>query len=82
MAPLSFLYEILLQSVSQICNKVGARHGFRVEDMEKKVFYETPVVEVLEARVEKGFAGSNLPAMPEQTTGTEQMVVGQNFIFN
>lgn len=43
--------------------------------MKKKLLYETPVVEVLEARVEKGFAGSG----PSSNTGTQPIGGGNNY---
>lgn len=51
--------------------------------MKKKVLYLAPVVEVLDARVEKGFAGSGeQPDSPESNNGTERMTEGQSYLFS
>ncbi|MCQ2274983.1 MAG: hypothetical protein MJZ86_09350 [Bacteroidales bacterium] len=45
--------------------------------MKKKLLYETPVVEVLDARVEKGFAGSgDGTGNPDNTPGTQPLDEG------
>lgn len=41
--------------------------------------YETPVVEMLEAKVERGFAGSANTPEPQ---GTEQLTEGNSYIFS
>lgn len=46
-----------------------------------KKTYIQPTIEVMEAKIEKGFAGSNLVPEP-QTTGTEAFSVGQNYVFS
>ena len=70
-------FDFQLQSLSQICNRSWARHGSRAGKMKKKLLYETPVVEVLDARVEKGFAGSgDGTGNPDNTPGTQPLDEG------
>lgn len=47
--------------------------------MRKKI-YETPVAEVLEAHVEKGFMGSgdNTPNIPDGPHGTQPLTEGES----
>ncbi len=47
--------------------------------MKKKVHYETPIVEVLEAHVEKGFMGSGdrNPNNPNDGHGTQSLTEGE-----
>lgn len=74
MAPLLVFLSNLDANQSQICTKVK---------MKKKELYLAPVVEVLDARVEKGFAGSGeQPDSPESISGTEQLTEGQSYLFN
>lgn len=45
-----------------------------------KKSYEKPIVEVMDARVEKGFAGSNAPTSPEfNSQGTQDLYVGEEY---
>lgn len=53
--------------------------------MKKKVLYEAPVVEVLDARVEKGFAGSIISSNPESQNngyGTQALSDGNTYLWN
>lgn len=50
--------------------------------MKKKIHYETPVVEVLNARVEKGFAGSGTNNDPEPEQGTQPLADGGTYYWN
>lgn len=45
----------------------------------KKHIYETPVVEVMEAKVEKGFmgSGSGSPNIPDGEHGTQPLTEGE-----
>ena len=55
---------------SQICTRIK---------MKKKVLYLAPVVEVLDAHVEKGFmgSGSNTPNNPNDGHGTQPLTEGE-----
>lgn len=49
--------------------------------MNRKKHYEAPVVEVIEAHVEKGFAGSD-PNNPVVEYGTQQLTDGNTYLFD
>lgn len=49
--------------------------------MDTKKMYESPVVEVMEAHVEKGFMGSNTDT-PTEPTGTQRLTDGETYYFN
>ena len=57
--------------------EVGPDTDFRAGKMKKKLLYETPVVEVLDARVEKGFAGSGNGT--GNNTGTQPIGDGNQY---
>ena len=47
----------------------------------KKQEYSTPMVELMEARVEKGFAGSGTPQLEDYTQSTGNMETG-GYVFS
>ena len=44
----------------------------------KKKEYQTPMVELMEARVERGFAGSGTEPQPQGTNGTTEGLTGSS----
>lgn len=59
--------------------EVGSDTNLRAREMKKNIQYETPVVEVLEAHVEKGFmgSGSNTHDSPNDGHGTQSLTEGE-----
>lgn len=81
MAPLSYFFIFISNTRAKFAIEVVPDTDSRAGKMKKKLLYETPVVEVLDARVEKGFMGSGSGSnsdVPNNGHGTQPLVEGDN----